>query len=71
MSRGGGVAEGLSEGAQNFAGGLYEGVSGIFTTPVRGAKQGGVTGFLRGVGHGVVGAVVKPVVSVLAVVFLQ
>ncbi|KAG5176382.1 hypothetical protein JKP88DRAFT_265414 [Tribonema minus] len=63
MASGGGVVDGLARGGENIAGGVYEGVSGIFTTPIRGAKNAGVGGFLKGVGHGVLGAVVKPVVG--------
>lgn len=48
----------------DIAGGITSGVSGIFTAPVRGAKKGGVGGFFTGVGKGLVGAVVKPVVGV-------
>lgn len=39
-------------------------MSGIFTAPVSGAKKGGMGGFFKGVGKGLVGAVVKPVVGV-------
>ena len=39
-------------------GGFASGVSGIFTAPVSGAKKGGVGGFFKGVGKGLVGAVV-------------
>ena len=39
-------------------------MSGIFSAPVSGAKKGGMGGFFKGVGKGLVGAVVKPVVGV-------
>jgi hypothetical protein len=66
MASGGGVASGIAQGGQNIAGGVYEGLSGIFTMPGKGAKNAGVGGFVKGLGHGLVGAVVKPVVSVRA-----
>ncbi|CAM9455743.1 unnamed protein product [Ectocarpus sp. 4 AP-2014] len=60
----GGVGQGLLQGSKDIAGGLTSGVSGIFMDPVSGAKKGGVGGFFKGVGKGLVGAVVKPVVGV-------
>ncbi|CAM9897235.1 unnamed protein product [Ectocarpus sp. 12 AP-2014] len=60
----GGVGHGLLQGSKDIAGGLTSGVSGIFMDPVSGAKKGGVGGFFKGVGKGLVGAVVKPVVGV-------
>lgn len=52
------------QGASNITGGIASGVGGIFTAPVKGAKSAGVGGFFKGVGKGLVGAVVKPVVGV-------
>ncbi|CAN0569489.1 unnamed protein product, partial [Ectocarpus sp. 12 AP-2014] len=60
----GGVGRGLVHGGKNIAGGFASGVSGVFTDPVRGAKKGGMGGFFKGVGKGLTGAVVKPVVGV-------
>lgn len=48
----------------NIAEGVKSGIGGIFTAPVHEAKKGGVGGFFKGVGKGLVGAVVKPVVGV-------
>lgn len=45
-------------------GGFTSGVGGIVTAPVEGGKTSGVGGFVRGMGRGLVGAVVKPVVGV-------
>lgn len=52
------------QGGKNITGGIASGVSGIFTAPVTGAKREGMGGFFKGVGKGLVGAVVKPVVGV-------
>lgn len=41
-----------------------DGVSGLFKHPVRGAETGGIAGFAKGIGTGVVGLVVKPVVGI-------
>lgn len=40
--------------------GFYDGITGIVTQPIRGAKQGGVGGFFKGVGKGLGGAILKP-----------
>ena len=45
-------------------GGVASGVTGIFMAPVKGARNEGVGGFFKGVGKGLVGAVVKPVMGV-------
>lgn len=39
---------------------MYDGITGLVTQPVRGAKKSGVEGFIKGVGKGIVGVVVKP-----------
>lgn len=54
----------LVQGGRNITGGIRSGVTGIFTAPVSGAKKEGMGGFFKGVGKGLVGAVVKPVVGV-------
>eukprot|EP00903_Cladosiphon_okamuranus_P017946 g16513.t1 len=60
----GGLGQGLKQGGKDIAGGFASGVSGIFSAPVTGAKKDGMGGFFKGVGKGLVGAVVKPVVGV-------
>lgn len=40
---------GLAAGLTSFGKGLFQGVSGIVTDPIKGAKQGGGLGFLKGV----------------------
>ncbi len=37
-----------------------KGLSGIVMDPIKGAKDGGVEGFFKGVGTGLIGAVTKP-----------
>ncbi|KAG0208228.1 hypothetical protein BGX33_006369 [Mortierella sp. NVP41] len=55
---------GLSQGASSLANGLVSGVTGIVEQPLQGAQSGGVEGFFKGVGKGLVGAVTKPLVGV-------
>jgi len=57
------VGEGLARGGKRLVLGVYRGVTGIFTDPYQGARRGGVGGFVRGLGVGIAGVVVKPVVG--------
>lgn len=52
------------KGGKDIVGGFASGIAGMVTAPVSGAKKGGVGGFFKGVGKGLVGAVVKPAVGV-------
>ena len=40
---------------------VKDGITGVVMKPIRGAKRDGVTGFVKGVGQGVVGLVAAPV----------
>jgi hypothetical protein len=51
----GNVGQGIAKGALTFGGGLLKGVTGIVADPLVGAKQGGMLGFVAGVGRGLVG----------------
>ncbi|KAI1310241.1 hypothetical protein EDD11_003857 [Mortierella claussenii] len=55
---------GISQGASSLAQGLVSGVTGIVEQPLAGAQNGGMEGFFKGVGKGLVGAVTKPLVGV-------
>jgi vacuolar protein sorting-associated protein 13A/C len=44
---------------------VVDGVSGVITKPISGAKQEGVEGFFKGVGKGVVGLVARPAAGVI------
>ena len=58
------AAEGLLQGADTVAQGLARGFGGLFSKPLKGAKEKGVEGFFHGLGQGAVGLVVKPLVGV-------
>lgn len=45
---------GVEEGAKGMAFGLYDGITGLVTEPLRGAKTGGVDGFIKGSWNGLV-----------------
>ncbi|KAL9116784.1 MAG: hypothetical protein Q9187_006686 [Circinaria calcarea] len=55
-----GLQSGLKAAGKEFGFGFYDGVSGLVTHPLEGAKKEGVTGLLKGFGKGVGGLVLKP-----------
>ena len=54
---------GLKEGVKD----LGKGLGGIFYKPYQGAKKEGVKGFFKGLGSGVLGAVVSPFTALFRV----
>ncbi|EFA79339.1 vacuolar protein sorting-associated protein 13 family protein [Heterostelium album PN500] len=50
----------LAMGGIGFGKGLFQGITGIVTKPVEGAKKDGIAGFAKGLVQGVVGVAVKP-----------
>ena len=57
------MGEGFLHGADTVGSAVVRGVTGVFTEPIRGAEQGGVEGFVKGVAKGAVGLIVKPLVG--------
>lgn len=58
------VLVGIGSGAQSVAVGFYEGITGVFTQPFKGAQQDGLKGFCKGMFKGLVGLVFKPVTGI-------
>eukprot|EP01125_Pyxidicula_operculata_P010729 TRINITY_DN352_c4_g1_i1.p1 TRINITY_DN352_c4_g1~~TRINITY_DN352_c4_g1_i1.p1 ORF type:complete len:3355 (-),score=688.04 TRINITY_DN352_c4_g1_i1:19-10083(-) len=58
------VVTGLGNGIFELVSGVVGGVTGIIAEPIKGAQQEGGTGFLKGLGRGLLGVVVKPTVGV-------
>ena len=56
---------GVSTGVKQLYSGFKSGVTGIVDRPMEGAREGGVGGFFKGVGVGLVGIVTKPVVGLI------
>mgnify|MGYP001307696022 CR=1 FL=1 len=52
-------------GLKRLGKGTFEGITGIVTKPVKGARSGGVSGFFKGLGKGLIGLPVKPIVGVM------
>ena len=62
-----GLLSGALSGFKKGFGELTQGVAGIVTKPIEQTKKGGVGGFFKGLGSGLVGAVLAPVNTVLTV----
>ena len=54
------VQSGLQAAGKSFGFGLWDGVSGLVTQPMKGAQEGGFLGGLAGFGKGVGGVLFKP-----------
>ena len=57
------LIDGIGSGSAKLLRGVYDGVSGVVRAPIRGAEKHGAEGFAKGVGKGLLGLVVKPVVG--------
>ena len=60
-----GLLDGTLSGFKKGFGELASGITGIVTKPIEQTKKGGVGGFFKGLGSGLLGAVLSPVNSVL------
>jgi UDP:flavonoid glycosyltransferase YjiC (YdhE family) len=52
---------------REFGFGFYDGITGLVTQPWKGAQQRGASGFVKGVGKGIGGFIVKPGAAVLGI----
>ena len=60
-----GMRSGLRAAKHEFVYGIYDGWTGVVRLPVRGAREGGVGGFVRGVGMGLTGFVLKDIAALV------
>ncbi|KAK1831749.1 glycosyltransferase family 28 domain-containing protein [Podospora conica] len=58
-----GIKSGLRAAGHEFVYGVYDGWTGLVRLPVRGARDDGVRGFVKGVGMGVTGFVLKDIAA--------
>ncbi|PNS21582.1 Sterol 3-beta-glucosyltransferase [Sphaceloma murrayae] len=58
---------GIRAAGKEFGFGMYDGITGIFTQPVSGAKKEGAAGFIKGIGKGIGGIVLKPQAAVFGI----
>lgn len=54
----------MARGGRGLVMGVFEGVTGVVTKPLEGAKEG-VGGFFKGMGKGMMGLVTRPVTGVV------
>ncbi|XP_023247319.1 vacuolar protein sorting-associated protein 13 [Copidosoma floridanum] len=59
------LQEGLARSGKNLISGVVDGVSGVISKPISGAKEEGVEGFFKGFGKGVVGLVTRPTAGIV------
>ncbi|KAI9038954.1 glycosyltransferase [Aspergillus affinis] len=62
-----GFHSGIRTASKELGLGFYDGITGIITQPIRGLKQEGVSGFVKGVGRGIGGVVFKPGAAIWAI----
>ncbi|KAI9887544.1 MAG: hypothetical protein M1823_000635 [Watsoniomyces obsoletus] len=60
-----GIHSGLRAAGEEFVYGIYDGVTGLVIQPYTGAKQDGLIGFIKGMGRGVGGFVLKDLAAVI------
>ncbi|KAI9648613.1 hypothetical protein NHQ30_003251 [Ciborinia camelliae] len=54
------LQSGLKAAGKEFGYGIFDGITGLVTQPIRGAGKEGATGLLKGIGKGLAGVVLKP-----------
>ena len=60
-----GVLDGLEAGAQSIGKGLFSGITGIVTQPIKEVKKSGAIGIFKGIFKGITGVVTKPLGGIL------
>lgn len=63
-----GIHSGLIASGRGFVYGLYDGVTGVISLPIRGAMNNGAVGFLKGTGMGISGLVLKSIAGILGTI---
>jgi hypothetical protein len=58
------MKSGLKAAGEEFVFGIYDGVTGLVVQPYTGARDGGATGFVKGVGMGLTGFVLKDLAAI-------
>ncbi|XP_055538544.1 intermembrane lipid transfer protein Vps13 isoform X2 [Wyeomyia smithii] len=58
------LQEGIARSGKGLVMGVFDGVTGVFTKPISGAKEEGFEGFFKGLGKGAVGLVARPIAGV-------
>ncbi|KAI0409887.1 hypothetical protein F4802DRAFT_542482 [Xylaria palmicola] len=61
------LSSGIKVAGKEFGLGLYDGITGLITQPLKGAEKEGGAGLLKGLGKGIGGLIVKPAAGVWAI----
>ena len=59
------MQEGIARSGKGLVMGVFDGVTGVVTKPVQGARTEGVQGFFKGLGKGAVGLVARPTAGIV------
>lgn len=59
------MQEGIARSGKGLVMGVFDGVTGVVTKPVQGARSEGVQGFFKGLGKGAVGLVARPTAGIV------
>ena len=59
------MKSGLKAAGQEFVFGIYDGISGLVVQPYTGARDNGTTGFVKGIGMGLTGFVLKDLAAII------
>ncbi|QIW97749.1 hypothetical protein AMS68_003267 [Peltaster fructicola] len=62
-----GIRSGIKAASRGFGLGMYDGITGLVTQPMRGLQKEGAAGFISGIGKGVGGLVLKPGAAVFGI----
>jgi len=62
------LGQGMWQGGRAVGRGFYQGVTGVVTQPIKGYSRAGTRGAIKGIGKGLVGAVVKPMAGMIDMV---
>lgn len=60
-----GIRSGLRAARNEFVYGVYDGFTGVIQLPIRGAKNDGIVGFVKGTGMGLIGLVLKNLAAII------
>jgi len=62
-----GIQSGFAEAGKEFGYGFYDGITGLVTQPIAGARKEGFGGFIKGAAKGIGGLILKPGAGVWAI----
>jgi UDP:flavonoid glycosyltransferase YjiC (YdhE family) len=61
------LKSGIRAATKEFGFGMYDGITGLVTQPMKGASKEGAAGFMKGIGKGIGGIALKPAAAIFAI----